>query len=57
MNTAYPNITGEAISTAMHNIRNYQGLQGSVTYDSTGEGFHDTSIGVIKDGKLTPFSA
>ena len=57
LNTAYPNITGDAISTAMHNIRNFQGLQGSVNYDTTGEGFHDTSVGVIKNGQLTPFFA
>ncbi len=54
LNTAYPTITGESITTAMHTIRNYQALQGSVSYDTTGEGFHDTSVGIIKDGQLTP---
>jgi len=57
LNTAYPNITGNTISTAMHNIHSFQGLQGSVSYDTTGEGFHDTSVGLIKDGNLTPLAA
>lgn len=57
LNAAYPTITGEAISAAMHNIRNFQGLQGTVSFDATGEGFHDTSVGVIKDGQLTPIAS
>lgn len=57
LNTASPNITGETIATALHNIHNFQGLQGAATYDATGEGFHDTSVGLIKNGQLTPFSA
>jgi branched-chain amino acid transport system substrate-binding protein len=57
LNASYPNITGATISTEMHSIRNFQGLQGIVNYDATGEGFHDTSVGIIKNGQLTPFSA
>lgn len=57
LNTAYPNITGDAISTALHNVHNIQCLQGAVTYDAAGEGFHNTYLGVIKNGQLTPFSA
>src|SRR5207248_2170749 len=53
LNTTYPNITGETIANALHKINNFQGLQGSVTYDATGEGFHDTSVGLIKGGQLT----
>jgi len=54
LNAAYPTITGEAITKALHNIRNFQGLQGSVSFDAKGEGFLDTSVGVIKNGQLTP---
>ncbi len=54
LNAAYPTITGEAIARALHSIRNFQGLQGTVTFDAKGEGFHDTSVGVIKNGQLTP---
>jgi branched-chain amino acid transport system substrate-binding protein len=57
LNTASPNITGETIATALHGIHNFQGLQGSATYDATGEGFHDTSVGLIKNGQLTPVPA
>ena len=54
LNAAYPTITGDAIAKALHNIRNFQSLQGTVNYDVKGEGFQDTSVGVIKSGQLTP---
>jgi branched-chain amino acid transport system substrate-binding protein len=56
LNAAYPNITGETVAAALHNIHNYQGLQGTADFDSTGEGFHNTLLGVIKNGQLTPLS-
>lgn len=56
LNAAYPNITGATIAAALHNIHNYQGLQGIANFDASGEGFHNTLMGVIKNGQLTPLS-
>ncbi|HEU5227733.1 MAG TPA: ABC transporter substrate-binding protein [Ktedonobacteraceae bacterium] len=56
LNAAYPNITGDSVAKALHNIHNYQGLQGTANFDATGEGFHDTLLGVIKNGQLTQLS-
>lgn len=56
LNAAYPTITGATIATALHNIHSYQGLQGTVSFDAVGEGFHTTLMGVIKNGQLTPLS-
>ncbi len=56
LNSIYPNITGAAIATALHNIHNYQGLQGVASFDAAGEAFHNTLMGVITNGQLTPLS-
>ncbi|HET8845093.1 MAG TPA: ABC transporter substrate-binding protein [Ktedonobacteraceae bacterium] len=56
LNAAYPNITGASVATAMHNIHDYPGLQGVCSFDTTGEGFHDTQVGMIKNGVTTPVS-
>lgn len=57
LNAAYPNISGESLAAAMHDIHDYQGLQGICNFDSTGEGFHTTVPSVIQDGHLTPVSS
>jgi branched-chain amino acid transport system substrate-binding protein len=57
LNAAYPNITGETIASALHNIHNYQGLQGTANFDATGEAFHSTLMGVIANGQLTVLSS
>ncbi len=56
LNAAYPNITGATIASALHAIHNYQGLQGTANFDATGEAFHNTLMGVITNGQLTPVS-
>src|SRR5262249_28501887 len=56
LNTAYPNITGATIATALHSIHSYHGLQGIANVDATGEAFSNTLLGVIKNGTLTPLS-
>lgn len=53
LNAAYPNITGATIATALHNIHSYQGLQGTANFNSVGEAFQNTLMGVIKNGQLT----
>src|SRR4051794_20324946 len=44
--------TGKALADAIRGTK-YQGLLGSFAYDQTGVGIFATSIGTIKDGKLT----
>ncbi|MBV9231503.1 MAG: ABC transporter substrate-binding protein [Chloroflexi bacterium] len=56
LNAAYPNITGETVAAALHNIHNYQALQGTANFDATGEGFHEAQVGIIKNGAFTPIS-
>jgi branched-chain amino acid transport system substrate-binding protein len=48
--------TGKALADAIRGTK-YQGLLGSFAYDQTGVGIFATSIGTIKDGKLTASSA
>jgi branched-chain amino acid transport system substrate-binding protein len=44
--------TGQKLADAIRSVK-YDGLLGTFTYDETGVGIHETSIGVIKSGKLT----
>jgi branched-chain amino acid transport system substrate-binding protein len=43
--------TGEKLADAMRATK-YAGLLGDFEYDETGVGIHETSIGIIKSGKL-----
>ncbi|MEU6371643.1 ABC transporter substrate-binding protein [Streptomyces sp. NPDC046909] len=45
--------TGEKLAEAIRATR-YQGLLGDFQYDETGVGITQTTIGVIRDGKLVP---
>jgi len=53
---ACPNITPQAIADQLHAVCGFQGLQGEFCYDEAGEGLHETYIGLIKDGELTPYT-
>ena len=48
--------TGEKLADAMRATK-YPGLLGDFAYDETGVGIHETSIGIIKSGKLVAESA
>ncbi len=56
MNNASPNITGETIAAELHKIKDYQGVQGVFNVDETGETITIMQVGVIKGGKLLPFT-
>lgn len=47
---------GKALADAIRAVK-YQGLVGSFSFDSTGVGVHETQIGIIKNGVLTPASS
>ena len=54
MDKAYPNLTGDAIATAFHSIKDYHGLQlGTFNVQPNGETLAATTLGIIKGGKLT----
>lgn len=44
---------GQALADAVRAVK-YQGLVGSFAFDETGVGVHETQIGIIKNGVLTP---
>lgn len=44
---------GSAMADAVRAVK-YQGLVGNFAYDATGVGVHETQIGIIKNGVLTP---
>jgi branched-chain amino acid transport system substrate-binding protein len=52
MENAHP-LTPDNVAAEMHKICNYQGLQGTFCYGSTGEGINSTNLGVVKNGQLT----
>jgi len=56
LNNAYPNITSESIAVELHKIKGYQGIQGVFNVDEKGEMLTKTTIGIIKGGKLTPYT-
>jgi branched-chain amino acid transport system substrate-binding protein len=43
-------ITGEAIAAALHEISDYQGLQGTFTVQENGETLTSTQVGILEDG-------
>ena len=53
---AYPNITSDTIAAELRKINNMQGIQGMITVDQKGETLTKTYIGIIKNGKLVPYS-
>ena len=46
-------LSGPKLVAAVRSIE-YDGLLGHFKYDETGLGLHQTQIGVIKAGKVTP---
>lgn len=55
-NNAYPNITPETIATELRKIKGYQGIQGVFNVDERGETLSKTMLGIIKGGKLLPYT-
>lgn len=47
------NLTREEITTQLHTIKDFQGLQGRFSYQENGEGISKAQIGIIKNGRLT----
>lgn len=55
-NNAYPNITPETITAELRKIKGYQGIQGVFNVDERGETLSKTRLGIIKGGKLLPYT-
>jgi len=55
-NNAYPNITPETIAAELRKIKGYQGIQGVFNVDEKGETLTKTMLGIIKGGKLLPYT-
>jgi len=46
------NLTREEITSQLHAIKDYQGLQGRFSYQDNGEGISQAQVGIIKNGQL-----
>jgi branched-chain amino acid transport system substrate-binding protein len=47
------NLTRKEITTQLHAIKDFQGLQGVFSYQDNGEGISQAQIGIVKNGQLT----